>query len=116
MGCSEIPKKIAGLAQEPQGTLGFTKSVHVFHIRVGIILEINTCGKQGRALEAAADNSGSSCLMLAYASRIHYHLFFQQEGLHQQAAAPFGLWLSKRLKHWGLSEVQRRLCSGQACL
>lgn len=80
------------------------KLVHVFHIRVGIILEINTCGKQGRALETAADNSRSSCLMLAYASRIHYHLFFQREALHQQAAAHFGLCLSKRLKHWGLSE------------
>lgn len=50
--------------------------------------------------------------MLAYASGIHYHLFFQREGLHQQAAAHSELWLSKRLKHWGLSEGQGSLWSG----
>lgn len=66
-------------------------STHVFSIRVGIILYINTCGKQGRALETAAGNPWSGCLMLAYALGIHYHLFLQREGLYQQAAAPLGV-------------------------
>lgn len=68
-------------------------STHVFYIRAYIILQINTCGKQGRALETAAGDPWSSCLILANALRIHYHLFFQREGLHQQAAAAFGLQL-----------------------
>lgn len=65
-------------------------STHVLSVRAGIILYINTCGKQGRALETAAGNPWSGCLMLAYALGIHYHLFLQREGLYQQAAAPLG--------------------------
>lgn len=59
VGSFEIPKQIAGMGwlRSRKGLWAVHVSVHVFHIRAGIMLQINTCGRQGRALETAADNS-----------------------------------------------------------
>jgi len=58
VGSFEITKQIAGTAwfRSLQGQ-HMHMSMHVFYIRVGVLLKINTCGKQGRVLETAAGNS-----------------------------------------------------------